>query len=310
MGFTSRVHPELQQSLTTLETIHLPEGLMKARSQSAPVVQKSEGISISDLPIPGGQGQPLRIRIYKPLHQGNRRLPVLLWIHGGGYILGSPEADDVLCIDVVETADCIVVSPDYRLAPEHPYPAGLEDCYATLQWIVESAAELGIHVNRIAVGGASAGGGLAAALTLMARDLNGPEICFQMPLYPMIDHRNVTPSSYEITHPAVWNRANNLVAWQMYLGQEYASDVPAHAAPAHATDLTRLPPAYICIGQLDPFRDETLDYAARLAQAGIPVELHVYPGCYHAFEHAVPDAEISRQARTEYIQAISRALNH
>ncbi|SEL56367.1 alpha/beta hydrolase [Paenibacillus sp. OK003] len=309
MEFTSRVLPELQQSLNTLETIRLPEELMQARAVQPPIVQQSENISVSDLHIPGWRGQPLRIRVYRPVHQGDRRLPALLWTHGGGYILGSAESDDGLCMEFVQTADCIVVSPDYRLAPEYPYPAAIEDCYAALRWMAESADESGMNINRIAVGGASAGGGLAAAVALMARDRNGPELCFQMPLYPMIDHRNVTPSSYEITHPAVWNRANNLAAWRMYLGQEQAGDVSPYASPSLADDLTRLPPAYICIGQLDPFRDETMDYAVRLAQAGVEVEFHLYPGCYHAFEHAAPDAAISRRARLEYVHAMSRALN-
>jgi acetyl esterase/lipase len=144
----------------------------------------------------------------------------------------------------------------------------------------------------------------------MARDKGGPSLCFQLPLYPMLDDRNLTPSSHEITHPAVWNRANNLVAWEMYLGGPAGGgDTSLYAAPGRADDLAGLPPTYTCVGQLDPFRDETIEYVTRLAQAGVEVEFHLYPGGYHGFEHVVPTAGISRRARTEYINAMARALN-
>jgi acetyl esterase/lipase len=174
--------------------------------------------------------------------------------------------------------------------------------------MTNAAEELNIDLSRIAIGGASAGGGLCAALALMARDRGGPSICFQMPLYPMIDDRNMTPSSHEITDPAVWNRANNVAAWTMYLGEHARGDISPFAAPSRATNLAGLPPAYTCVGQLDPFRDETMDYVARLAQAGVDVEFQLYPGCYHGFEHVVPKAEISGRARNGYINALARAF--
>ncbi|MDT9718910.1 alpha/beta hydrolase [Paenibacillus sp. ClWae2A] len=307
MEFEKRVVPELRAGLSILEPFRLPEDLMQIRAIHPQAVQQPQAVEIVYLQIHGVHGNELQLRLYKPRSADTRKRPTLLWIHGGGLILGSPEADDQLCIDFVSAADCIVVSPNYRLAPEFPYPAGLEDCYSTLQWISASTEVWGMDCHRIAVGGASAGGGLAAALTLLARDRHGPGIMFQMLLYPMLDHRNVTPSSYEITHPSVWNRANNLEAWRMYLGQELTEGVPIYASPGLATDLTDLPAAYICVGELDLFRDETLDYVTRLARAGVEVEFHLYPGCYHASEHVVPEADISQRIRSEYIQGLVRA---
>ncbi|MGQ8871623.1 alpha/beta hydrolase [Paenibacillus sp. TSA_86.1] len=309
MDFMSRVTPELRAGLLGLEVIQLPEDLMKARTNAVQVVQTSTAVEIVNMYIHGVDGNELQLRIYTPAHIDTTDRPALLWIHGGGLILGNPEGDDQLCTDFAIRAGCIVVSPNYRLAPEHPYPAGLEDCYSTLEWISGEAVTRGIDLERIAVGGASAGGGLAAALTLLTRDRKGPELCFQLPLYPMLDHRNSTSSSYEITYPSVWNRAHNMAAWQMYLGPKWNDDIPEYASPSLAADLTGLPPAYICVGELDLFRDEIMDYVIRLTRAGVKVEFHLYPGCYHASEHVAPEAESSQRIRNEYIERLAQALN-
>ncbi|WP_339837688.1 alpha/beta hydrolase [Paenibacillus sp. FSL R7-0272] len=312
MDFINRVAPELRAGLLGLEVIQLPEDLMRARTNADPNVsqvdQTSDAVQIVNEYIQGSDGNELQLRIYSPVHENTQERPALLWIHGGGMILGSPEGDDQLCTDFAIRADCIVVSPNYRLAPEHPYPAGLEDCYNTLQWMSEEAEARGIDLKRIAVGGASAGGGLAVALTLLTRDRKGPELCFQLPLYPMLDHRNGTSSSYEMTHPSIWNRAHNVAAWKMYLGHQFNIEVPVYASPSLATDLTGLPPAYICVGELDLFRDEILEYVSRLSRAGVKVEFHLYPGCYHASEHVAPEAESSQLIRTEYIERLAQAL--
>jgi acetyl esterase/lipase len=308
MNFISRVVPELKQGVNLLPPLHLPDDLDKARQLPLPQTEKSEHVHLTERMIPGAQSNEMLVKIYEPIRREGAKLPALLWIHGGGYVLGHPDGDDALCESFVQAANCVVVSPDYRLAPEHPFPAGIEDCYAALLWMTDAAEQLNIDLSRIAIGGASAGGGLCAALALMARDRGGPSICFQMPLYPMIDDRNITPSSHEITDPAVWNRANNVAAWKMYLGERARSDISPYAAPSRATNLAGLPPAYTCVGQLDPFRDETMVYAARLAHAGVDVEFQLYPGCYHGFEHVVPTAEISRRARNGYIDALARAL--
>ncbi|NOU88253.1 alpha/beta hydrolase fold domain-containing protein [Paenibacillus sp. LMG 31460] len=308
MDFKNRVLPEIRESLTSLPLFRLPDDLAIVRQSPLPQALKSEIVRIIDRKITGAGNQEMLIKIFEPVQRDETNLPVLLWIHGGGYVLGHPNGEQSLCESFVKAANCIVISPDYRLAPEHPFPAAIEDCYAALKWIIGAAEEWNIDLSRIAIGGGSAGGGLTAALALMARDKGGPPICFQMPLYPMIDDRNVTPSSHEITDLAVWNRANNLAAWKMYLGEHADGDISPYAAPIRAKDLTGLPPTYTCVGQLDPFRDETIEYVARLAQTGVDVEFQLYPGCYHAFEHVVPDAEVSQRTRNGYANALARAF--
>ena len=204
---------------------------------------------------------------------------------------------------------CVVVSVEYRLAPEHPHPAPVEDCYAGLVWTAKNAAELGIDPDRLAVGGLSAGGGLAAGTVLLARDRGGPALAFQLLVCPMLDDRNVTPSSHEFAEAVVWNRAANLFGWTALLGDAAGTDeVSPYAAPARATDLSGLPPAYIDVGELEVFRDECVDYAQRLVQAGVSTEFHLYPGAFHGFDGMIPDAEISRRAAAERVVALRRAL--
>ena len=310
MDFMSRVVPELREIITSFPPIVLPDGLEEARQAPPAPFEQSPHVTISTRTISGGDGQDMLVKIYEPAERKETQLPAVLFIHGGGYVIGHPDGSDWLCQMFVEEANCVVVSVDYRLAPEHPYPAPLEDCYAALVWMTKASDELRIDSSKIAVVGQSAGGGLTAALTLLARDRGGPAIAFQMPLYPMIDDRNVTPSSYEITdRRAVWNRGNNLAAWRMYLGEHANGEVSPYAAPARVKNLSGLPPTYTCVGQLDPFRDETIDYVTRLAQAGVAVEFHLYPGCYHGFEILNPESEIGKQAIQGYIQALAKALH-
>jgi len=194
------------------------------------------------------------------------------------------------------------------LAPENPHPAPVEDCYAGLVWTTVHAGELGIDATRLAVGGGSAGGGLAAGTALLARDRGGPALCYQMLIYPMLDDRNTTPSSYEITDVGIWDRATNLNGWQALLGDQAGTEgVSPYAAPARATDLAGLPAAYLDVGTADLFRDEDIDYAQRLMQAGVPVELHVYPGAYHAFEFALK-ARLTQTAHSLRMAALKQAL--
>ncbi|WP_077618412.1 alpha/beta hydrolase [Bacillus sinesaloumensis] len=309
----NRIDPELREVLELFPPLDL-ENLEAARQGMIEISQTieipvDESVSISNRMIQGPADNPsVRVRIYEPKEK-NAALPGLLWIHGGGYVLGVPEGDDVLCQRFVTEGECVVVSVDYRLAPEDPYPAGLEDCYSALKWFSENAADLGVDSSRIGVAGASAGGGLTAALSLLARDRKGPELCFQMPLYPMIDDRNNTPSSLEITGNMIWNHDLNQKGWAMYLnGANGTENIPAYAAPARAIDYSGLPYTYTCVGQLDPFRDETLTYVQKLCQAGVDVEFHLYPGCYHGFESVVPQASISQRALGEYIGAVKHVL--
>ena len=204
----------------------------------------------------------------------------------------------------------VVVAVDYRLAPENKYPASLNDCYTALVYLFKNADKLGVDKERIAVAGASAGGGLCAATALMARDKGEYKLAFQMPLYPMIDDRFQTPASQENIDLRVWNNVANKYAWHAYIGDLAGTDeVSYYMASARAKDLTGLPPAYSCVGNLDPFRDDTINYMARLAQAGVPAELHVYPGAYHAFEVIAPDTQYAKDVVNEYVKILNKALN-
>jgi len=270
----------------------------------------SPNVVKADRTVPGPDGAPdVPVRVYWPVERATA-LPCLVWIHGGGMVLGTMAMDDVPMQRVVETVGCVAVSVEYRLAPEHPFPAPLEDCYAAFKWTHAHAAELGIDPSRIAVGGGSAGGGLAAGLVLLARDRGEVPVAFQWLIYPMLDDRNQTPASHAITDVRVWNRRSNLLGWRAYLGTEPGSaGVSPYAAPARATDLSKLPPAFIPVGSQDLFVDEAADYALRLARAGVPVELHVYPGAFHGSELFAPAAALSQRMLADRHQALKRALH-
>jgi len=313
MQLENRVHPELTTFLSAMQELNLTrENIAESRSVMNEALDseevKMENVTTTERYISSPNGAPdVRIRIYEPTEKYGT-LPAILYIHGGGFIIGSIEMFDASCQMLVSQLDCVVVSVGYRLAPEHPYPAGVEDCYTALEWVAANADELGIDLTRLAVHGASAGGGLTAAVSLLARDRKGPKIAFQMPLYPMIDNRCILPSNDEITDARVWNGPQNHQAWEMYLGPNYAVDAPIYAAPLHAEDYSNLPPTYTFIGDLDPFRDETIEYIARLTKAGVPTEFHLYPGCFHGFEHMVPQAEISQRAIENYMYAFKKAF--
>ena len=255
-----------------------------------------------------GETGAVPVRILRPA-TASGELPALLWIHGGGYVLGSAADSDRRLGEIVERVGCAVISVDYRLAPEHPYPAAVDDCALALGWLTDSAGELGIDRQRIAIGGASAGGGLTAALALRTRDRGLPAPMFQLLIYPMLDDRNRSPSSHAIDDPTLWDRQTNLLAWQHYLGAGARDrDVPAYAAPARAADLAGLPPAFVAVGDLDLFLDEDIDYAQRLLQSGVPTELHVYPGAIHGFDVLAPDARISRRCNADVEDALRAAF--
>jgi len=255
-----------------------------------------------------GDDLGLRVRVYRPAIPG--RLPGLLYLHGGGMILGAIETEDAIAGALAEQVGCCVVSVDYRLAPEHPYPAAVEDCYAALSWLVDQAAELDIDRDRVALYGGSAGGGLAAACALLARERRGPRIVLQLLPYPMLDDRNTTPSSFEIDDIGVWDRRDNLEAWRCVLGDlAGTAAVSPIAAPARETDLSGLPPTYIDVGEFDLFRDESVDFASRLEGAGVKVELHVVPGAIHASELFAPGSSLARTIIGWRVDALRRAFD-
>lgn len=262
-------------------------------------------VTLEERTIPGPEGE-VPIVIYQPPNEAPR--PGLLWIHGGGYISGKAR-DDHNGITFAEHAGCTVVSVDYRLAPEATYKESVSDCFVALNWLADHADELGVDNRRLAIGGASAGGGLSAALALYNRDHGGPALVLQLLIYPMIDDRHITPSSHEITFERVWNRDVSHKAWRMYLGEEYGTDrVSPYGAAARATDLAGLPPAFVTVGERDLFRDESIFYAQRLMAAGVSTELVVYPGVYHGAETLVPEAAVSQRMRGDYLDAVKRAL--
>ncbi len=271
--------------------------------------QRDPRLSIRRIWIPRSDGSIMRMLIFSPRNfQGE--VPGVLWFHGGGYAIGSPEQSLGFARILTQSAPCVVVSPDYRLSPESPYPAALDDAYTALVWMKNHALEMGIRSNQIMVGGDSAGGGLAAALCLYARDESEIQIAFQMPLYPMLDDRMTTPSAQNNNAP-IWNSESNYNSWKLYLGDLFGSeDVPYYAAPARAVDHTRLPPAATFVGELEPFRDETVEYVKNLTDAGIPVQFRLFPGCYHAFDQICPHAAVSREAASFLANAFQYAVNH
>jgi acetyl esterase len=285
---------------------HAFEQLLVALPVDVPGI---ETLEIEDRVVPGYEGDPgVPVRVYRPKEPRNPPVPGVLLIHGGGFVIGSVAAEHAGAALMAVDSGAVVVSVDYRLAPEHPYPAGVHDCYAALSFLHGEAPALGVDTARLAVVGASAGGGLSAATALMARDLGGPPLCFQMLHIPELDDRLETPSMRTFVDSPVWNRPLAVISWQAYLGDlSGAADVPVYAAPARATDLAGLPPAYISTAENDPLRDEGIIYAMRLLQAGVSVELHHFPGTFHG-SAMVTTAEVSTRARREANAVLRRAL--
>jgi acetyl esterase len=240
------------------------------------------------------------VRSYRP-HQAQG---AIVWLHGGGFVMGDLDTEHPWAARVAGAAGAVVVSVGYRRAPEHRFPAALEDAYAALAWTAEHASELGVDPGRIAVGGHSAGAGLAAAVALRARDQQGPTICFQLLNQPELDDRQESWSARHFTDTPWMTRDKLAATWRHYLGSQPATP---YAVPARAADLSGLPPAYIATAEFDPLRDEAIGYALRLLQAGVPVELHQWPGTFHGSQ-AILSAEISQRQNAELGAALRRAL--
>ena len=262
-------------------------------------------IQISDYNVPGLNNAPdVRIRVYTPKNSLNKN-PGIYYIHGGGMIIGNIEGEEANAITLALKLNAVVVSVGYRLAPENPYPAAVEDCYAGLRWMAENSNTLKVDLDRIAVYGGSAGGGLTIATSMMARDNNFPKVCFQMSLYPMIDDRNSTVSSHQITNLGIWDRATNIEAWNWYLGGKEADE---YAAPARAKYINNLPPTFIDVGEADLFRDEDIQFVQKLIEAGVKTEFHLYPGAFHGSEVLAPEATLSKKIWETRFAALKKAL--
>ncbi|GAA2311130.1 alpha/beta hydrolase [Streptomyces hawaiiensis] len=266
---------------------------------------------VEDRQVPGPQGEPdislLICRPAAPETAGPR--PVIYHVHGGGMVLGNNRVGVDVPLAWAQVLDAVVVSVEYRLAPEHPHPAPVEDVYAGLLWTADHAAELGADPERIVMAGASAGGGLCAALALLTRDRKGPQPIGQVLMCPMLDDRNDTPSAHQMAGLGVWDRTANETGWSALLGSRRGGpDVPAYAAPARAEDLTGLPPAFLDVGSAETFRDEVVAYASRIWQAGGVAELHVWPGGFHGFDGFAPQAAVSQAARGAQVAWLRRLL--
>jgi acetyl esterase/lipase len=286
-----------------------------ARAESADLTNEELSLdgafTVSERDVPGPAGAPdISLLICRPT-SAMTLVPALYFIHGGGMVMGTNRGQGAT--DVLEAAaelGLAVVSVEYRLAPENPHPAPVEDCYAGLLWMVEQADELGIDAARIVVMGGSAGGGLAAGTALLARDRGGPVLLGQLLLCPMLDDRNDTYSAWQMADKGMWDRAANQFGWTALLGQAQGGpDVSPYAAPARATDLSGLPPAYLDVGSAETFRDETVTYAARIWQAGGVAELHVWPGGFHGFAGMVPQSALAQAANAAPRDWLRRVFN-
>jgi acetyl esterase/lipase len=265
--------------------------------------------TVEERAVPGPEGAPdVSLLVCRPT-AATAPTAAIYHIHGGGMIIGDNRSGMLEMLDYAEEFGLAVVSVEYRLAPETPHPGPVEDCYAGLVWTAEHAAELGIDPARIVVGGASAGGGLSAAVALMARDRGGPELLGQLLIYPMLDDRNDTPSAIQMAGLGVWDRTANDTGWTALLGDARGGpDVSPYAAPARETDLSGLPPAFIDVGSAETFRDEDVAYASRIWQAGGIAELHVWHGCFHGFDGLAPQAAVSQEARAARSRWLRRLL--
>jgi acetyl esterase/lipase len=268
-----------------------------------------DDILVEDVLLPGPDGAPdVFLRIYRP-RSLREAAPALFWIHGGGFILGDPFQDEAANIAFVRTLGISVAAVRYRLGPEHPSPAAVEDAYAALTWLFAHADARMIDPSRIAIGGASAGAGLAAGLALYAHDRGEVRPVFQLLVYPMLDDRTVLRTDMDTSNVRVWTPKSNRFGWTSYLGEEPGSaDVSPYAAPARRDDLTGLPPAWIGVGSLDLFYDEDLAYAKRLAQSGVPCELLVVDGAFHGFDAIFRTSGVARDFHRAKADVLREAL--
>lgn len=308
------VDPQLLSLLDSVPPLELSVDILpviRSMTSSFPTepVARPDDVEVAERSVPGPAGAPeVGVIFYAPKER-SRKMPCILHIHGGGYVIGDAASMEPAHRNLSLAAGCIIVSVDYRLAPETRFPGAVEDCYAALRWIHTNAGALGIDSTRIGVMGESAGGGLAASLALLARDRGEYPIAFQHLIYPMIDDRTCTASDPSpFVGEFLWTRANNAFGWSSLLGIAPGSPgVSPYAAAARASVLAGLPPAYIATASLDLFLEENVDFARRLICQGVPVELHVYPGAFHGFDLDF-NAEVAQQARRDSLAALRRAL--
>lgn len=308
----SKVRPDLQAAVKMSPSLHYSGkslSLIRLLISLIPARKAPEDVSIKNIKINNKDGHAaLRLRIYQPANPASAT-PVLIWMHGGGYIIGKPEMEDALCIQFVRELGISIVSVDYRLAPKHPFPAGLDDCYCALIWAKDNSAQYGFDATRIAVGGTSAGSGLAAALAQLAYDRKEVALIFQCLTYPMLDDRTVLRTDIDDSNSPTWSQKSNRFGWESYLGKEYgAKELPAYAVPARRENLSGLPPAWIGVGTLDVFYEEDIAYAQRLREAGIECDLNIIEGAFHGFDVIDTSLPIVQEFRKSKISALKKYL--
>lgn len=254
-----------------------------------------------------GDDRKIPVRIYTP-HGGKQSdpLPVLIYLHGGAFVAGDLDTEHDRCVRFCNDVGCVVVSVDYRRPPEHPFPAALEDCYAVLCAVAGEAGRRGWDGTRVAIGGSSAGGNIAAGVALMARDRGGPRIALQLLLYPALDDRLASRSFQRFPRAAGWDVEDSPLMWRHYLGG--ATETHEYAAPARCEDFHGVAPAYVLVAEVDALRDEGIDYACRMMRDGVPVELHCFARAFHGFDLAAPRAELTRQALDDQTAALKAAF--
>jgi acetyl esterase/lipase len=307
--------PDLTEAAARYQRVDL-ETPETARDQIARMIATSgEGsapanaqVLIEDTTISGLDGHPVPVRLYRP-PVVRPPMPSVIYCHAGAFVLGDVSFCDPWALEAVPALGCVVVGVGYRLAPENPFPAAVDDCLAALRWTVDNADGIDIDRTRVAVAGGSSGGGLAASVCLRARDEGGPAVAFQLLKYPAVDNALATTSMKMYTDTPGWDAVNSRYMWKHYLGEDLAKplEVSPYAAPARATNLSGMPPAYILTCEFDPLRDEGIAFAGRLLEAGVHVELHNIPRTFHEFD-GVPDAPIAKRALAEQFDALRAAF--
>lgn len=308
----SKVHPELQSVLKKSPTFDYSSKnlwFIRLLISSMPAPKAPADISIKNIKIDNKDNSAkIKLRIYQPVQRANVT-PVLLWMHGGGHIIGKPEMEDTICIQFVRELGISIVSVDYRLSPKYPFPAGLEDCYSALMWTQQNSESFGFDATRIAIGGTSAGGGLAASLAQMAHDRKEVDPIFQLLTYPMLDDRTALHRDIDDSNSPTWSQKSNRFGWESYLGKHYGADeILAYSVPARREDLSGLPPAWIGVGTLDVFYEEDMLYAQRLKEAGVECDLNIIEGAFHGFDVFDQQLPIVQEFRNSQINALKKYL--
>jgi acetyl esterase/lipase len=300
-------HPDLRRGRFIPKFSFGPRIVSMLNRAAPKVADAPDDIDIEDMLVPGPGGS-VALRIYRPTSLSSES-PALYWMHGGGFLIGSPLQDERSNIDFARELNISVIAVTYRLAPDAPAPAAVEDAYAGFEWVWENAADLGIDRDRIAIGGASAGGGLAASLALYAHDRGEKVPAFQLLIYPMLDDRTVTRTDHDTSGVRVWTPGSNRYAWTTYLGHEPGlAEASPYAAPARRDDLSGLAPAWIGVGTLDLFFDEDIAYAQRLESSGVPCETYVVQGAFHGFDALFSSTRVAQDFWREQAGALKRAL--